>query len=100
MYAEGTSNTGCLENDWNNFLFAVFLLEPSALNIVSHSSKTLLTNADSRAMRSFFSAETITMARAFLSIYTALLLIFVLLMGVVARLNLLFFVVLAFKDIL
>ena len=49
-------------------------------------------------MRSFFSAETITMARAFLSISTALLQVFVLLIVAVARLNLLFFVFFAFKG--
>ena len=49
-------------------------------------------------MTSFFSAELITMARTFLSISTALLHVFVTLMGVVARFNLLLFVFLDFKD--
>ena len=49
-------------------------------------------------MRSFFSTETITTPKAFLSISTALLHIFVLLMAVVARFNLLFLVIIVFKD--
>ena len=79
-----------LKKTEGTFSLHFFLTEPLTLNLVRYSSGILLTNTNSRAVASFFSAESIIVALAFLSISTALLHAFVTLMSLVARFNFFF----------